>query len=307
MLNVLDNEKVISLCLPTNGIIEWVFPVLESIYSQKIDEKYYEVIVTDNGNNEEFYKMMCDYKTKHNNLIYERNSSYLFDNQLEALKLANGKFLKFVNHKGLFLQGTLEKMIKFIIENMDEKPVIYFSNGVMKNNSVKNYRTFDDFVYNLGRWASWTTGVGIWKEDYDKIPKDLKYDKISPHSAILFSEKYKTNYCINDFPFSEEIEKDQSKKGNYDVFKAFGVEELTITLNLYIDGVISAKTFKHVKREYRKFVALIYWTHVMKKDPASYILDGFDDNMGIFFNKYEVLIEAIFTGIKQTIHKIIGR
>ena len=47
---MMENEKlVLSLCLPTNGISEWVFPVLESIYSQNVDESKYEVIVTDNG------------------------------------------------------------------------------------------------------------------------------------------------------------------------------------------------------------------------------------------------------------------
>ena len=46
--------KLLSLCIPTNGISEWVFPVLDSIYNQKVDDSLFEVIVTDNGNNEQF-------------------------------------------------------------------------------------------------------------------------------------------------------------------------------------------------------------------------------------------------------------
>ena len=30
-------SKLLSLCIPTYGVSEWVFPVLDSIYNQKID------------------------------------------------------------------------------------------------------------------------------------------------------------------------------------------------------------------------------------------------------------------------------
>ena len=52
---------LISLCIPTNGIIEWVFPVLDSISAQKVDEQLFEVIVTDNGTNIDFYNQMLKY------------------------------------------------------------------------------------------------------------------------------------------------------------------------------------------------------------------------------------------------------
>ena len=48
--------KYLSLCLPTNGIMEWVFPVLDEIFRQDADINEYEVIVTDNGNNQEFFE-----------------------------------------------------------------------------------------------------------------------------------------------------------------------------------------------------------------------------------------------------------
>lgn len=41
--------KYLSLCLPTNGIIKWVFPVLDNIYKQPADPSEWELVVTDNG------------------------------------------------------------------------------------------------------------------------------------------------------------------------------------------------------------------------------------------------------------------
>ena len=54
--------------------------------------------------------------------------------------------------------------------------VIYFGNGALKKDEYV-LSNFDSFVGTLKRNVSWTTGVGIWKSDYEKIPE--QYLKIS--------------------------------------------------------------------------------------------------------------------------------
>lgn len=296
-------KPIISLCLPTNGIVEWVFPVLDSIYAQNVENSLFEVIITNNGDSEEFNTKMEEYATRHDNIVYKKTNVYMFYNQLEALKLASGKYLKFVNHRSVFVADGLTKIINIINECEKDKPVIYFSNGVLQK---KEYilNNFDEFVCTLGRFASWTTGVGIWKDDYDKIQDNIKIDKISPHSCILFSERKRDKYIIENFEFAKDIETDHRKKGKYDLFKAFAVEEITITLNLFIDGDITAKTFKAVKQDYRRFVAELYWDFVIRKTPCSYDLSGFNDAMGIFFSQSEIRRELVVVGIKRILYKV---
>lgn len=296
-------SPVISLCLPTNGVIEWVFPVLDSIYNQKVENDLFEVIVTNNGNNHQFDIMMQEYAGKHNNLIYKKTDAYMFHNQLEALKLASGVYLKFVNHRGVFQDGALREMINIILENTTDMPVIFFSNGTLKKGEYV-LDSFDSFVGTLKRYVSWTTGVGIWKSDYEKIPDDVRIDKISPHSCILFSERKKKKYLIENFVFSKDIDTDASKKGTYNLFKAFAVEEVTIALNLLIDGDISAKTFKAVKKDYRNFVSELYYIYIIKKEPCSYDLTGFNDSMGIFFTKADIYIGGLGLIFKKMLNKV---
>lgn len=297
-------EPIISLCLPTNGIIEWVFPVLDSIYSQKIAEDLFEVVVTNNGENDKFDQLMLQYVRKHKNMLYRKTDAYMFHNQLEALTLASGKYLKLINHRGVFTDNALKRLINIVNDNIAEKPVIYFSNGVMKKESYM-LNSFDEFVNQLGRFASWTTGVGIWKTDYDKIREKIKPDNISPHSCILFSERKKDKYLIYNFVFSNELKTDQRKKGKYDLFKAFAVEEVSITLNLLIDGDITVKTFKNVKKDYRRFVSELYFTFVVRRIPCSYDLSGFDNAMGVFFRKYEIKLDLIGILFVKSINKMI--
>lgn len=39
----------LSLRIPTNGVVEWVFPVLDGIYSQNFDDDQFEAVATDDG------------------------------------------------------------------------------------------------------------------------------------------------------------------------------------------------------------------------------------------------------------------
>lgn len=296
---------LLSLCIPTNGIAEWVFPVLDSIFSQNVDENLYEVVVTDNGHNDDFKQKMKIYTAERKNLIYKETGAFLFENQIYALRLAHGEYLKFLNHRALLLKGSLRKLIDIVSKNLEKKPVMYFSNGVLKFKGEKYLETFDSFVYELGEYASWTTGVGVWKEDFNKIPENHVYNKISPHSDVLFNERNKHSYLIFNEPFCEEIKTDHSKKGKYDLFKAFAVEEPSITLGLYIDGSITAKTFKHVKQCYKKFVASLYFDFYILKRPCSYILTGFDDAMGIFFTKKEIKTSLVGMLVQRSFRKML--
>lgn len=295
-------EPLISLCIPTNGITEWVRPVLDSIYSQNVDDSLFEVVVTDNGTNEEFASMMHEYCNRYSNLIYSKNEAYLFFNQLEALKAASGRYLKFLNHREMLLDGALERLIGIVRDNSSDRPVFYFANGVIKKGI--DTQSFDEFVVCLGRYASWTSGVGIWKEDFLRIKDTLKPDSISPHSCILYSDRKRSRYVINNDIFTKEIDTDQSKKGCYDLFKAFAVEEITVTQNLYIDGDIKADTLKKVIRDYRSFVAELYCDFVMLKRPCSYKLDGFDDAMGIYFSRSSVVARACMVWIGRALDKL---
>lgn len=295
-----NKQPIVSLCLPTNGITEWVFPVLDSIYTQGVNDDLFEVIVTNNGDNDEFHKLMIDFKKKHNNCIYKKTDAYQFMNQLEVLKLAKGKYFKYINHRQTLSKGSLNKMINIIKDNEKDKPVIFFSNGVLKENEYI-LNSFDDFIKHLGRFISWNTGAGIWMEDYDSILNDTHVDQISPHSSILFSKRNKDKYIIENYKFCIEENVDETKKGNYDIFKCFAIEEPGIVLRLYTDGDISIDTLKVVLDDYKIMCGELYYEYIIKKTPCSYDLSGFDNSMNVFFSKKEVLFIAHKINLRKKI------
>ncbi len=294
----------LSLCIPTNGVSNWVLPALEAIYSQGVNDEEFEVIVTDNGDNEIFHHEIGDYIENHRNLKYKHTEAVMFQNQIEALRLGEGVFLKFLNHRSIMKPGSLTWMINYVKENQAEKPIIYFSNGGLRKQKVLTLDSFDGFVAELGHIASWTTGVGVWKSDFDAIPLTHSYNRISPHSDVLFRIRRDRKYIIDDTLWSKDVDSSQKNKGKYDLYKAFAVEEPCIALQLFLDGDITAHTLKRVVKSYKKCVAGFYLRFNIMKESCSYDIGGFDAAMGIFMSKTSVMLYAICLLPIQVLEKV---
>ncbi len=279
-------SKLLSLCIPTYGVSEWVFPVLESIYNQNVDESLYEVVVTDNGHNESFEKDMNELVLKHTNLIYKKTNAFSFSNEIESYKAASGEFIKFINHRTLMLPGSVDYFINFVKSNKDNKPFVYFTTGELKKNKSIELDSFDGFVKELSFLTSWSTGMAFWKDDFESIKdKDTdKFNELFPHTDILFSQRHKEKYIVDDKPLLKEIDIDATKKGKYDLFYAFAVELPYILLKLVRDNDITLATFNHVKDGILDFLSTLYFQFVIRKKPCSYDLSSYKQSISVFFS-----------------------
>lgn len=300
------SNPMISFCIPTNGIIEWVIPVLDRLYETEVDCSLWEVVVTDNGHDYEFQKVMENYQFGKENFTYKKTSVFLFQNQIEALRLAKGEYLKFLNHRSILEKDAVEWFVDIIRQNLVDKPVMFFSNGALElKEEEKSFMNFDQFVAGMREIASWTTGVGVWKSDFNEIPIDWSYNNISPHSDVLFWVKENRKYKIFDRVWSRDIDLSQKKKGQYDLYKAFCVEEPLITLNLYIDGYISKNTLKGVFRSYEKRIAEFYSLFNIIREEASYDTTNFDEYADIFLSKKRIKLMAYIYSIKLFVRKML--
>lgn len=296
---------LLSLCIPTNGIIEWVIPVLDSIFSQKVEPELYEVIVTDNGTNEKFQKRMLEYAADHSNLIYRKTNADRFLNQIEAFRLASGEFIKFVNHRMIVLPGAIQHLITFVKENRVDQPAVFFLNGACKlPHESMDCPTFNHFVERLSYWSSWSGGIACWKRDFEKIPSDIVYNELFPHITILFYYRSKNKYVIDNKVIFEEIPVGNIAKGQYNLFYAFSVEYISILCDLLRDGDITLDTFLKVKKETSCFLVDLYWEFVILGKKCSYDLSNRKEYLSIFFSYSEIRMRAVLKGFKRLAKKL---
>lgn len=301
----MEKQPILSLCIPTNGILEWVSPVLNSIYDGMDDYSKFEVIITDNGNNEFFEKAMNDFSEEHENFRYYKTNAFMFLNQIEAFKLAEGQFIKFINHRITLLPGAVEYLISYVENNIARKPVIYFSNGVLNLPPKSNvYSSFDKYVRALSYWSSWSAGTAMWKSDFEKMDLDIEFNKLFPHTNLLFSNKTASEYIIDNKLIMKEIPADVTKKGKYDLFNAFAVEYPKIMENLLDDNYITKDTYEWVVKENGRFVNQLYFDYVVRKQPCSYALSGFEKSIGVYYSKKEICGRRVSNYVKVFISKI---
>lgn len=303
----MESRKLVSLCIPTNGVVEWVFPVLDSIFNQNVNSELFEVVITDNGNNIEFKEKLKEYRSKYTNIVYAETTALPFLNEIESYKRASGQLIKFVNHRTMLVEGALEKLIAYVKNNVDKKPITYFANGVLKiDKSIHTYDSFDLFVRNLSYWSSWSTGMAIWKEDFDNIPEDTIYNELFPHTTVLFRERQRQSYVIDNTVIMDELPTGKIAKGRYDLFGAFAVEYPAIICDLLRDGSIKSETFLSVKKDNLEFISNLYLNYCVLKRSCSYDLSGLKNAMGIFYRNSELHRMAVRLFIKRAVGKVVN-
>lgn len=303
------SNPIVSLCMPTNGVVEWVFPVLESIYNQKVNNELFEVVITDNGNNAEFKKAINEYILTHTNIVYSETQALPFVNEIESYKRATGELIKFVNHRTKLVEGTLQRMIDYVDRNRTLKPITYFSNGVIEMSKDKHeYNSFDEFVRNLSYWSSWSTGMTIWKTDFDELPEDIsKFNELFPHTNVLFNVRDREKYVIDNSIIFSEMPQEKKPKGDYDLFFAFGIDYPGIILDLLRSKSISSETYRCIIDDNLSFIASLYYQYLIKKDYCSYDLNGINDMYDVFYTKIEIRKRIIKLCINKIKRKLIAR
>ncbi len=300
-----NKELLLSLCIPTNGISEWVFPVLDSIYKQAKSFDDFEVVVSDNGNNGDFQIGMNEYQKRFPNLHYKKTKALPFLNEIECYKEAKGLFIKFINHRTLLVENGLDYLLDFVRKHKEDKPFVYFTDGKLTRKEQIVVNSFDKFVKELSIYSSWSTGMGFWKEDFEKLDLNLQnFNEMFPHTTILFSQPKKASYILDNTFLLDEIEVDESKKGKYDVYYTFAVEYLGILLDLQRKGLITISTFDSVRKDTLAFLANINYVYHIRKKPSSYILENDKEPFKVFYKENALKKETRKLLRKKALHRL---
>lgn len=301
------SRKELSLCIPTNGNEEWVIPVVNSIYSQNIDESLFEVVITDNGSESLLEEKIKEISEQHSNLIYKRTNDFQFLNQISCFKLATGKLIKFINHRMVLEPDAINRLLEIASKYYNTDSVVYFSNGNLGQYKELQYNTFNDFVYGLEIYSSWSGGLSIWSDSLEQDQSDYLNEKWFPHLYYLFSNKKANKYIINDTILMSELKTDESKKGRYNLWQVFAEHYLSIIDDLKTNSFITETTFNHVKKLFLNFFARSYLSYIVLKKPCSYDLSGIKKSFCVYYSNlqfYYMKIYALWLGIKKVIKKI---
>lgn len=286
----MDNQPILSLCIPTNGAVEWVLPVIESIYSQGYDNEKFEVVITDNGKDSQLPDHIA--KMTYPNLRYKQTKDEGFMNLVTSLKEGRGLFCKMINHRSVLTERAIEKMVALVEMYKDSKPMIYCSNGYASVGDIQECENLDDFVRGLSYYSSWSAGIGFWKKDIPHFDQIEMYD-LMPNAPLLFNLRVESKYVIWNKPYMK-MENDAGK-GGYDLFQTFAVGYLDIINELRFKKRISQDTFIKIKKDLYAFLCKLYLIEVVLPTKHSFIIGNIRNSLSVYYNDYnyyEMVIKA---------------
>lgn len=269
----------LSICIPTNGRIEIVRQTLDSIYNEcKVDFADFEVVLSDNSSNDELLLLLEAYK-QFPNIIYGKTNSEGFLNSINALTMGNGQFLKLHNNYTMFTSEGLEKLVSFIKQEYDNKPVVFFKNSGKKG--IVFHNSFDEFCSDLSFWNSWSTGFSIWKTDFEDVVK-VNLNAMFPHTSLLLLQSSKEKFLINDEIYFAN--QDVPKKGGYNLFRVFAVTYLEMMEEQKIKGSISGKSFEKIKKDlFFDFLIDWYCNTKLFKNEYTFDLKGIKESVSVYY------------------------
>ena len=296
---------LLSLCLPTNGRVEWVSQVLDSIYEQDVPEELYEIVITDNGKSDELSKVIEHKYSTHTNLRYKRTDADGFMNQLESFKMASGEFVKFINHRCRLVSGTLEYLVEFVKDNLEDKPGIFFSNGTLKF-PQKDCASLGEYLVNMGYYCTWSGGLGFWRDDFKNfLNENVESNSLFPHFSILtFGEKQ--HYIIDNVVMFVEIPFDGIKGYKYNIFYAFGVVYPHLLLELLHKKRIDIDEYLIIKNNNLEKLAYVFFQNIVLKKKCDYDFTNYKQYLRVFYSlrslyweTFKLIVSKVFNKFKS--------
>lgn len=304
----MDKQPILSLCIPTNGAVEWILPVLKSIYSQGYDNEKFEVVITDNGKDSQLPAHIS--KLDYPNLRYRQTSEEGFLNLVACLKEGRGLFCKMINHRSILISGSIEKMVALVEKYSKKQPIIYCVSGHINKPEIVECKNTDEFVQNISYWCSWSAGIGFWQKDIQNIDK-VVLNHMFPNASLLFDIRKESEYVIWNFKY--QIMKDDVGKGGYDFFDTFAVVLLDIMSSLRIKRRITKTTFVEFKSALFDYLCTFYYSDVVCPTKRTYIIDNVLESMKVYYSNYDYrkmlflcYLRRPFGIIKHALLKLIG-
>ena len=284
------SKYLLSICIPTNGVSRWVVPNVRQIYSLGTNNDIFEVVVADNDPNEEMEEAMKEF-SQYPNFRYVKTQAKGFYNIIENFVQAHGDFMIKINHRCLMQPGSIERIYQLGCEYIDRKPLIYLSNGLLKENRRMEFRSFNDYLVKLTYFSSLSEGLFFWKEDIAEVP-NISFAPMSPNVSLMFNSKIKNLFVIDDIKFGGG--QDSTGKYGYDVFYTFAVLYLDLVNQVRIEGYLSRDGFIKIKKDLSKWLRGIYFQMDVLGRNGNYVLKDIKKDMSVYYTKEEYYKMSIY-------------
>ena len=282
------NNIILSICIPTYNRAEYLDETIHSIVNQKRFQKTndVEIVISDNCSDDNTSEVTEKYIRIYGGKIrYYRNSENTKDSNFEKVLLyGKGVFLKLNNDTLMHHEDTLDIIINMIIQNITNKDILFFSNGVLKNITEYYCEDLNSFIKTISYWSTWIGCFGIWKEDFDSIDNFSRNAKLQLVQTDVLLRLVSSNrsLLVNNIKIFDSVI--PKTKGGYNFYEVFVTNYIGLLENYRVNNQISRITLFNEKTKILIYF-LIPWTFNIWKSKTNNTFNR-KGALSIIFKKY---------------------
>lgn len=300
------NNPLLSICIPTYNRALCLDRTIQSIVDQERfqDTNDVEIVISDNCSEDNSHEVCEKFISIFGDKIhYYRNSENIKDKNYEkVLSYGKGLFLKLNNDTLIHKYNTLDKIIETINQNKENKEIIFFSNGSLKNITKFLCKDLNSFVKTVSFYSTWIACFGIWKDDFKSLNSFSRYDKLQLiQTDVLFRLiSSNRNVIVDNTILFNPIK--LNSKGGYNFYQVFVVNYLKLFEEYRINNKITWLTF-NIEKTNLMLKFLIPWTTIFLTTGNKYTFT-YENGISLIFKKFK-FHPALYLGIFYLIMRIL--
>lgn len=187
----------LSIIVPVYNVEPYIRFCVESLFIQRLDEQDFEVILVNDGTQDDSFGKIEDLIRKHQNVIrVDQENQGLSGARNTGMKYAKGQYILFVDSDDLIVEGSLAKLLPIAIDTMADLVVADFRK--LSDDEILAYHT------DLSQKCDYKikTGSELFLEDLD--PSQNYVWRTLYKRAFLEENnlKFIHGICYEDMPFT---------------------------------------------------------------------------------------------------------
>ena len=304
-MNEKANGCVLSICIPTRNRSDRLARCVETLTNLRIfrESSEIELVISDNASTDDTGEVCSRFSARWPNRIkYFRNQGNEGDmNFYLAMARGAGEFLKLSNDTLLFSDDGLSAILHAVKENINERPLLFFTNGNGTSREMcKKCKTMDEFLLEASFYSTWIGSVGFWKDQLLRLPDFARKraSQLTQVDAIFRTLAYHPYSVVYNCVFADVMS--VKNKGGYSLSLVFGRNYFSILKEYVVKGLLSRETYRRERRVMLRRHLLPYFI----KTNSEFLGFGYVRNLFVYYAFDPIYYLAMPFVYVQTFYKL---
>lgn len=193
----------VSVIMPVYNAAETVEKSIESILNQEYDNKKIQLIMINDGSNDNSLEIIKKYEAE-NILVIDKENSGVSDTRNIGLDAAEGKYILFLDSDDTISKNTISSIVPFFDEHYDEIDLVSYKiipilNGKKLKQHYRSKFLKETGIYDLTEKEGWYTSITtmnycIKNKFKENIKFEGSYHEDQKFSMYVVKDKMKIGY-----------------------------------------------------------------------------------------------------------------